>query len=596
MSPDIFLRFKTIYIIIMKQIKKIKRLAVVALISLFTSNLFAQKIEFETIEINYGNIAGGVKKKNEFLVFTGPTPLTIHSGISLNKNNGDYKGKLTLIGKDRKGKRLSIMTDLTYSASGYRNTSKLDIKPEQDNEIYINEIMISVTDSKNNTTSATEPIFNARPNTSFAVLLNGIPSDKFCDEQKLNAVFMNQSVGFGIFAVVLGLNTTKKEPSPIEKAMTAGRGYGIGRYVWTTSHDQRTTRIVTPTTDNAGNWTFEDKMPIKDEKNPPVLESFEMMYITACNDTYTYKSVFMQKLADIKPWDYKVKMDNVIASDNPIFQSGGGGMTNVLGLTFPSSSVTITGGSIAIADHSKFSIGLSNTNVGNGGFNYKKINDVFIALQYNSKGDKINYHWGSAFSKTTPQIVINTDSLKIKELTFTNTEILVVNHKYDTLVYKSNGKFALSLDGKETYLLLEKVEKIKLVKENYTFGKSSLKVTDMKTLSAMTFNFSLKKGSSIPASMTALVEINTCKTDPEFIAVKLKYDPISGLWTGGQSILQTAECPVSVKGFKINIINTCGITYTAKNGYFDETKNTWVCEDECLKVNTDTFCGSTDHF
>ncbi|MBK7958013.1 MAG: hypothetical protein IPK03_07715 [Bacteroidetes bacterium] len=413
----------------MKQIKKLKRISVIALISLFTTNLFAQKIQFETIEINYGNVVGGVKKKNEFLVFTGPTPLTINSGISLNKDNGDYKGKLTLIGNDRKGKRLSIMTDITYSATRYRNTSKVDIKPEQDNEIYINEIMISVTDSKGNTTSATEPIFNARTNTSFAVLLNGISSDKFCDEQKLNAVFMNQSVGFGIFAVVLGLNNTKTGPSPIEKAMTAGRGNGIGRYVWTTSHDQRTTRIVAPTTDNAGNWTFEDKMPIKDEKNPPVLESFEMIYITACNDTYTYKSVFMQKLADIKPWDYKVRMDNVIATDNPVFQGGGNVMTNVLGLTFPSSSVTITGGSIAIADHSKFSIGLSNTNVGNGGINYKKINDVFINIQFKSESDRVFYHWGSVVSTSNPRIAINTDSLKIKDYTIVNAEIRVVNDK-----------------------------------------------------------------------------------------------------------------------------------------------------------------------
>ncbi len=125
----------------MKQIKKLKRLALVALLSLFSSSLLAQKIEFETIEINYGNVAGGVKKKNEFLVFTGPTPLTINSGISLKKDNGDYKGKLTLIGKDRKGKRLSIMTDITYSARRYRNTSRVDIKLEQDNEIYIKKIM-----------------------------------------------------------------------------------------------------------------------------------------------------------------------------------------------------------------------------------------------------------------------------------------------------------------------------------------------------------------------------------------------------------------------------------------------------------------------
>jgi len=31
-------------------------------------------------------------------------------------------------------------------------------------------------------------------------------------------------------------------------------------------------------------------------------------------------------------------------------------------------------------------------------------------------------------------------------------------------------------------------------------------------------------------------------------------------------------------------------------GYFDESKNTWTCQDECLRQGDQTLCGKTDHF
>ncbi len=561
----------------------------------FAQNQDCKNITIESIDIlpSKINVVGGN------LVITDNADIEFILNIDFKDSKGpsdDISANVTFNGFSKSGRRIGNGLDYTYSRVG-RIRRITGIKASQDDPITITSVVATISRQCNNDTIKVSKPFVAFRKLTSGAITSVLASDDYFVEKRQNHVFMNETVSAAIFAIVIGLNNSKKEnPTPLELAMTEGSVKGIGRYVWIEGHDQRSTRLVSPTTDANGNWTFKDNMPIKDPKNPPVLVSFELVFVSLFKDSLTLTSVFKQKLGDNNTWDYKVRMDNVIGSDNPIFQDANGGMGNVLGLTLPSSSVTITGGSIVIADHSKFDMGLSSTNVGNGGINYKKINDVFINIQFKSESDRVFYHWGSVVSTSNPRIAINTDSLKIKDYTIINAEIRVVNDKKDTIVYESNEKFATSLDGKTTFLLLEKSEKIKLIKEAYAFGKSSLKVTDMKTLSALTFNFSLKKGSSIPASMTVQVEINTCKTDPEFIAVKLKYDPISGLWTGGQSILQTAECPITVKGFKINITNTCGFTYTAKNGYFDETKNTWVCEDECLKVNTDTFCGSTDHF
>lgn len=583
----------------MKQLFTFRKLLAIILLMASSSSLFAQKVEFETLEINYGDIAkgsNGVLIRNGSLVFTETTVLNIETIFKLKKDDDGYTAKITLKGKDHKGNSYQRAIDVAplYKTESVKRSLKIDVEKGYD-FIRISEVSLSVTDSKNNTTEASELIFNARPNTSFAILLNGIKPDDFCDNQKVKQVFMSEITSAENFAVVIGLNNTKKS-SDIEKALLNGRGKVTGIYVWTNSNDQRTTRIVQPSVDADGNWTFKDMMPIKDVKNPPVLASFELNYVTACNDTFKYLSVFKQPLSDKKNWDYKVKMDGPVAIDNPIFQSGNGGMTNVLGLTAPSSSISVSNGNFVIRDKASFNMGISNTNVGNGGLDYKKINDVFVTIQFMEGDGRVFYHWGSVVSTSNPKIAVNPDSLKILNNTIKSMEIRMVNDKKDTIVYEGNGKYAFSLDGKEIILLLEKTEKVKFAPEKYAFGASSLIVNDIMPFKVLNFTFSLKKGSSIPAKMEAVVKVKSCDKGAEFITVKLKYDALKGIFTGSQAILQNQNCLIEIKDFSINIENECGDAYSAKNGFFDETNNKWVCQDECLKINTDTVCGETNHF
>lgn len=417
-------------------------------------------------------------------------------------------------------------------------------------------------------------------------------------QPKLKNIFMNQTDDSKTISVLIGLNKTKSgTPNELEKVLSTRHVKSYAIITWQAGNEKPVFHTVNASETKDGNWEYSDQIEKAKAGTPQFgMISLEMFFISPFNDTFKFTSVFKEKLGDKKDWDYKIYM-SPIAIDNPVLEPSNGGMTNVLGLTIPSSSVTINGGSITFSENAKFSIGISNTNVGNGGINYNKVPKVKFDIKNFDPNKRVFYHWGSTVSTSNPKLNVNVDSQKFKGHSISSAELLFITDKNDTIVYESNGKIATSLDGKVLYYLLEKTEKIKYIKENYDFGKSSLKVVEEKNIKALYFSFSLEKGSSIPASMKAIVEIKTCNKESEYISVSLKFDSKTGLWTGAQSIVQSADCQVEVKGFKVTIVNACGDTYSAKNGYFDETKNEWICQDECLKVKLDDnqLCGKTDH-
>lgn len=522
------------------------------------TQLTAQKKQdkFDIISLNL--IQSDLKVESGNLIISNKSDMTFDLNYSVNNGKG-AKESYTIYLKFR-GRRLGDPTKaMEYKK---RADAEASIRPETPMvltnvvvEIY-NERGLILTDSVNIT-------INNNYKTNFAVLLNGIGSKDFCEEQKLNHVFMNEFKSSKYYAVVIGLNNTKKEPSDIEKAVSNGRGKIKGTYVWTESHDKRTTRIVEPITDKNGNWFFKDSFV--NEKDAVKLLSFSIEYITACNDSFKYVSVLKQQLSDKKPWDYKVKM-SAVASDNPIFQGTNEGGTNILALTIPASSINISGGNLEIKDNSQLNMLLSNST--DGGFNTTNISSATISMKLEEKGDgRVFYHWGSVVSTSNPKINTNFDTGKYGVLIISSIEIRIVNLEKDTIIYLYNlsndkGKYGLSLNGNNYIVVLKKTEKNKYIdpcKTKYKLKEIFTQEGTESNIYGLYLSFNFENNSDLPAQISMNVEITDCNKKTQNIELKLNYDSKTGLYYATQAITTSSNCKLEITAGTVTVINECGV-------------------------------------
>lgn len=468
-----------------------------------------------------------------------------------------YQVAITLNGKDRKGNKYSKSLDVSNWYKTEKRGGYLEIDASEENPIEITEVNISAINSKNETESATEPIFNSTLKTNFAILLNGINSNEFCDLPSLNNAYSNESISAKHFAIVIGLNTTKKEPSEIEKAMTNGRGKINGTYIWTEGHDKRSVRLVTPTTDQNGNWIFKDSMPIG--KEMPLLISFQVEYISACNDTIKYYSAYKQKLNDRKAWDYKISMSPV-AIDNPIFQGTNDGSQNVLALRLigTGSSISISGGSVIFSDNAKITMSSSE-------FYNKpesKTTPFYTVYFERTKQETSAIQYNTTWNKTLEQFEVTTslNASKDNPLTIKSVSITVVNDKKDTIIYETNGEIATSMDGKDILMLINRTEKIKYhnpCKTKYRLKELTYSESVVSGVYGLQVSFQFENNSDLPAQVAMIVEIKDCNGTSQFINITLKYDDKTNTYHGFQALTQTRNCKLELVYGEIAAYNTC---------------------------------------
>jgi hypothetical protein len=542
----------------MKSINYINKSFLILVLSLFSLALNAQKVKFETINISSSSLKiedGNLVFKDKSTVLVLETRLKLLQGAATEVPfvTIELRGKI-------KGKEQTFSTDLVSINKLGTIEQKLTINASNDNPIYISEVTITILDNKKEIASATEPIFSIdNKKTNFAILLNGIKSNDFCEEQKLNDVFMNEFKSSKYYAVVIGLNNTKKEPSDIEKAVSNGRGKISGIYVWTESHDKRTTRIVEPFTDKNGNWFFKDSFI--NEKDAVKLLSFSIEYITACNDSFKYVSVFKQQLNDKKLWDYKVKMSNA-ASDNPIFQGTNEGGSNILALTIPASSINISGGNLEIRDNSKITFGVVGMNITNSKHKDVKAK-IKIEVIPTSKRESSSIIELTTTYNTEKQLFEASANFNGSEKTpieISKITLILITEKKDTIVYEYEGKYGYSLDGKTLYTILKKTEKNKYVdpcKTKYKLKEITYSENSYNGLSTYQFSFNFEDNSDVPADVAMIVEIKDCNGSSEYLKISLKYDEKSKTYTGSQVLAKNKDCKLEFVYGEIAAYNAC---------------------------------------
>lgn len=136
----------------------------------------AQKIEFETVEINYGDIAPG---ENGVRVFKNKLQVTKTSklgiGLTVKGGNNEIMLKVSLNGTDAKGNKYNGSYDAAFIAGETNYQGKIEVKVEKGNPISIKEVTVTATDKKSGKTkTATESFEVTKTKPEFTLTLNGL--------------------------------------------------------------------------------------------------------------------------------------------------------------------------------------------------------------------------------------------------------------------------------------------------------------------------------------------------------------------------------------------------------------------------------------
>ena len=549
----------------MKIQKNVFKGLLIAAIMIFSAKLSAQKIEFETLEINYGDIVKGANGVREFK-FNQSTGVAITSTIKIkNEKNSDYYGKITFSGADSKGNKYSAAYDFTFKTGETNYKGEISIKSSKENPVFISEVTMAVSNDKKEIASATEPIISKSKKTSFAILLNGIKSSEYCNEVEIQKVFMNESYSAKYFAVVLGLNNTKKEPSAPEIAMSSGQGSSTGVFIWMQGADKKTISKVKPIVDKNGNWFYTDSIAIG--KDTPVLAGFQIEYVTACGDTFYYSSAFKVDA------NKKTNKAAIVMHNRLIYGEIGGISQTYLtwnpklaGLDLGSSStIAINGGSVEIRDNATFTMGTGGTSINNGNLKPSNINDVFIVLNvaplYKTENVK-RYTYRAEWNKDKGRYEAKAgfDASKENPYVILSSEIRLVDENKDTMLMESNGKFGSPMFGISTIMIMTRSGKLKYKDPCDTkFKLKELEYSEstVSGLYTMKFSYQLEAKSDVPSDMAMIVEITDCNGNKDYIRITLKYDAKSNTYTGSEAIKQNKECLWTLTYGEIAAYNPC---------------------------------------
>ncbi len=567
----------------MKSIKHIKKTILVFVLSLFSMAINAQKVEFESINIS----STSLKIDGGNLVFSNnSTVLILESSFKLKGTDTEVPFVMIELRGKIKGKEQTFSTDVVSINKSGKIEQKLTINASNDNPIYISDVTINILNNKKLIASTTESLFSSNnKKTSFAILLNGINANDYCEYQEVKKVFYKESVSFGIFAVVIGLNNSKKEPILLEKILTNGGGKLTGTYIWTESHDKRTTRTVPATLDQNGNWFFKDS--IKVGKDTPQLVGFQMEYITACKDSFFYNAIYTKEIKNNKKYSKFYAMEG---GQRQIYSDIGGTSQTYLTwrprISMPNTVTINSTGNLVIKDNAKLTIGLINLNIGKNKNQHRikrvhsswnRVNEVLKTGEVIKKTSNKNYTFTHEWNEKTMQYeaLINFEGSEKEPVEISEIIITVVTENKDTFIYEYEGKYGTSLDNKTLYLELKKTEKIKYTDPCKTKYKlKEIEYSENNYNGVYTYQFWLKfeNNIDIPDHVNMVIEIKDCSGKSQFVKITLKYDEKTKMFVGSQAITASKDCKLELVYGEIGAYNACD-DETAWSFKTSESKN-----------------------
>ena len=135
-----------------------------------------------------------------------------------------------------------------------------------------------------------------------------------------------------------------------------------------------------------------------------------------------------------------------------------------------------------------------------------------------------------------------------------------MNEEKDTIVVESNGEFGTTMDGSEIVMLMDKVEKIKYYdpcKTKYKLKELTYSETNLAGMYALNVQFQFENNSDVPAEVAMIVELTDCNGKHQYIKMALKYNAITGMYSGSQALVQDKACPWAMTYGEIAAYNAC---------------------------------------
>jgi hypothetical protein len=392
-----------------------------------------------------------------------------------------------------------------------------------------------------------------------------------CHKNELSASYMDSKENDKTISVLIGLNNSKTgEPSDFEKKLSQRELTTYGVITWMDGNGKTFDERIEAFETKEGLWQYKTEIAQSKAGEPKVtMAQLNLFAANKCQTTYKYTSVFKQELNDKKDWDYKVKM-NAVASDNPLFIGMNEGGINILALTVPSIAINISGGNFVISDNAKFTVGLSNLNIGKNIGKYKigrvhsswnRVNEVLKSGDVIKTVNKI-YTFTHEWNEKTMQYeaLVSFGGSEKAPAEISEILITIVTENKDTFIYEYEGKYGTSLDNKTLYLELKKTEKNKYddpCKTKYRLKEIEYAESNVANLYSLQFKFNFEEKSDVPEVVEMVVEQKNCEGTAQYIKIALKYDAKSETYIGSQTIQQIQNCRWELKTGLITAYNSC---------------------------------------
>jgi hypothetical protein len=560
----------------MKQFKNIRYFCLFIFLGLVSNFASAQNQSCNNISINSIDI----KQSNIDLILGYPVitddkgiKFEIDLGVSEGKGSSDYIDFNVTINGYFKSNNSQQLDKFTKTVSGkeiqiaakkvVKWKAGADLEGSTNKPAVITSIIVSVSSLCNGkSTEVTNTFDNFKlENGRITNILKG---EEFKSTPTINHVGTSAVAAFGIFAVVIAYNSTGKKPTEAEIAMNLELGTSKGTFVWQIEKDKQETRAVKPTSDKDGNWTFRDSVAIKDSKNPPVLVSFEIEYITLRKDTFKYISLYKQKLADKKPYDYKVRMEG---GPRLIYGEIGGTSQTYLSWrprkAMPNTSTINTAGNVEIRENAEYTLGVGGLNITNSKHKDVKAK-IKIEVVATSKRESISIIELTATYNSEKQIFEASTNFNGSEKTpieISKITVILITENKDTIIYEYEGNYGYSLDEITLYTLLKKTEKNKYddpCKTKYKLKNIDYAENNLGGMYTYQFWLKFENNSDVPDNVAMVVEIKDCNGKNQYVEIRLKYDDKSQTYIGSQVITAAKECKLELVYGEIGAYNSCG--------------------------------------
>lgn len=388
-----------------------------------------------------------------------------------------------------------------------------------------------------------------------------------CTPALINKVYLKETITDTMYNVVIGLQDPKNEAK--NNLMTLLDKNLVTAWAKITLMDQsnKVYSIVAKAKRNTltGRYTFDDSRGLDASNNQQYrIINIEISTASICKDSFTFASAFKRKLNDNSGWGYVVTMSNgeldpavkafkgIVLSgnatlkltekgvgiDNPIFIGSTGSQDNVLNRA---------------ANSNNPSVAQNNT-----------IKDVFMSFNLRDCNGKIQTYTSRAILNSKTNMYEIRPSFEVVK-TCTNyiiegASIQLVNEKKDTIVLESNGEIGTTMDGNEIVMLMDKVEKIKYYdpcKTKYRLKELTYRETNIAGMYALNVQFQFENNSDVPEEVAMIVELTDCIGKHQYIRIALKYNALTGLYTGSQALVQNKACPWEMTYGEIAAYNAC---------------------------------------